>query len=234
MNDSDLSAPDPRAPELVLDIPCSVALDGPPVSRRVMDIATMFGVSIDDSSTRCLHDAVRITLPLSGGAVYVTGPSGGGKSTLLRGIERACRARGIGVINFDDLPLDSETALVDGFDGSLEDACAALALAGLGEARAMIARPCELSAGQYARWAFAQALAWARIAPRPTVILADEFASSLDRITASVLARSARRLARDLGVVFIAATAHDDLLDALEPAVLVHVDLGGVIEVARR
>lgn len=216
-----------------LDVPRRVAAERPAVSRRVMDVAGMFGIAIDEDSEQCLHESTRVPLP-ERGTVYITGPSGGGKSTLLYGIEAACRRAGIGVINVADLPMDCDSALVDGLGGSLEEVCAMLARAGLGEARSMISRPYQLSAGQRARWAFANAIAWARIAPRPTVILVDEFASALDRITAGVLARNGRRIANDLGVTLVAATAHDDLVDALWPEVLIHVDLGGVIEVAQR
>jgi ABC-type ATPase with predicted acetyltransferase domain len=69
------------------------------------------------------------------------------------------------------------------------------------------------------------------------VVLADEFGATLDRITAKTMARNLRRwLSKHapLPVSFICATTHDDLLEALEPDVLVWKDLGENVEVVTR
>ncbi|MFM9997043.1 MAG: ATP-binding cassette domain-containing protein [Phycisphaerales bacterium] len=57
--------------------------------------------------------------------------------------------------------------------------------------------------------------------PGGTVLLIDEFASTLDRVTARNLARTVRRWAGRAGVRVIAAAANDDVLEALAPDVLV-------------
>ena len=58
---------------------------------------------------------------------------------------------------------------------------------------------------------------------------------SLDRLTACVAARNVRRwVDRCPRVCFIAATTHDDLIDALQPDVLICKPLGGAIEIHRR
>ena len=71
---------------------------------------------------------------------------------------------------------------------------------------------------------------------QPVAIFIDEFAATLDRITAHTLAANIRRWSDRTGVTFIIATTHDDLLDALQPDVLIHKPLGAAMEVihARR
>jgi hypothetical protein len=65
--------------------------------------------------------------------------------------------------------------------------------------------------------------------PQRSVIVADEFAAVLDRVTAMVVARALRRAIdaanrsnRALGA--IVATSHDDLSVALKPDTIVHCD----------
>ena len=69
------------------------------------------------------------------------------------------------------------------------------------------------------------------------VILFDEFASSLDRLCASAIARNIRRWIDNQPpphITLIAATTHDDLLEPLQPDVLVWKGLGDQIEVVQR
>jgi ABC-type ATPase with predicted acetyltransferase domain len=67
------------------------------------------------------------------------------------------------------------------------------------------------------------------------VVLADEFGATLDRLTAMVVARNVRKWVRRSGrVTFVAATTHDDLLEPLDPDVLVVQHPGKAAEVVRR
>jgi uncharacterized protein len=199
-------------------------------SMRVLETAAMFGLGVDDTHHLALVPRIELHLPVPGpGVVFITGPSGGGKSTILRLIAHGCRERGHRVIDLDDLPPLPDRPLVDAFELSLEETMSVLAFAGLGEAFLMLRRPCELSDGQKWRLRLAQAMC-----ARGAVIIADEFAAALDRLTARIIARSVRRWTRRSGATFICATTHDDLLEALEPDVLIHKGFGGEIEVARR
>ncbi|MHB1158115.1 MAG: hypothetical protein ACYC26_14915 [Phycisphaerales bacterium] len=180
---------------------------------------------------------------------------------------------------------------------TLEQAVRWLSLAGLNDAFVMLRKVSELSDGQRYRFALACAMAEAeerdlgtegrrdegeesaRHEPQAagrkphsaglTVVLADEFGSTLDRMTAKVVARNVRKwVSRGLRpascglrdgegakpqaadtqaasrkphnpsggapVCFIAATAHDDLLEALEPDVLVVQEPGEGISVHLR
>jgi ABC-type ATPase with predicted acetyltransferase domain len=60
------------------------------------------------------------------------------------------------------------------------------------------------------------------------VMTCDEFAAVLDRVTAWVVARCLRRAidASRSKIAAVVATSHDDLVDALDPEVVVNCDFG--------
>lgn len=59
----------------------------------------------------------------------------------------------------------------------------------------------------------------------------DEFASTLDRDTAKIVAFNVQKLARQEGKAVLAATTHTDLFDDLKPSVHVHKKFGREIQV---
>jgi len=65
----------------------------------------------------------------------------------------------------------------------------------------------------------------------PRVLVADEFCSTLDRLCARAVAYRVRRLATAEGVTVLAASAHDDLLEDLDPDVLIVKHAGAHVEV---
>ncbi len=123
-----------------------------------------------------------------------------------------------------------------------------LAGAGLADAWVMLSRARRLSAGEAWRLALARAMGKAErtqhaagtsaVAEPSTrharTLLIDEFASVLDRHTASVLARLVRRWARASGVRVICATAHDDVLEPLGPDAIVVFDGEGEAQIVAR
>lgn len=212
-------------------------------SPRVCQVAGMFGLGIDDQRTVPILPPTDLQLN-SGQLTFVTGASGSGKSTLLRAIKsEAARRDDVAVIDFatllDDAP---DRPLVDALDLPLEQTMRVLSLAGLNDAFVMLRRPGELSDGQRYRWRLARALATLMQADQTGrklhIILADEFAATLDRPTAKVIARNIRkwlnRQGEDLAFCMIVATTHDDLLESLEPDVLVVQSPGGTIAVHQR
>ncbi len=237
--------------------PCG---DVAPPSPRVAAVAAMFGLGLD--ADRAVAVLPPTTLHLRPGRViFVTGPSGGGKTTLLRRVAQALADRpGVTVLDLSHLPEPAEVPLVDAVDGGalpLGRALRLLSLAGLNDAFVMLRRPAELSDGQRHRFRLARAMARVEMtaAGGLVVVLADEFGATLDRTTAAVLARNVRRWVKGCcgdsgensgdtrrfadsasawgafgGVCFVAATTHDDLLEPLEPDVLIEKHLGEELE----
>jgi ABC-type ATPase with predicted acetyltransferase domain len=215
-------------------------------SQRVLETASMFGLGVDEQ--RHLAVVPRCTIPLpAAGVVFVTGPSGGGKTTILNLIAEHCIERGWPVIRFDDLPALPDVPLVDVFDGpgvDLARATALLAMAGLGDAFVMLRCPHQLSDGQRYRLRLAQTIELAErggeapgdAVPRAAgvIVIADEFGATLDRLTAKNIARSMRRWTKRTGHTLICATTHDDLLEALDADVLIYKGLDEGIEVRTR
>lgn len=124
-----------------------------------------------------------------------------------------------------------------GMCGSADAALGVLARAGLADAKLLARRACELSEGQRHRYAVARAMAEVEGAGRTrrcadgVTVLIDEFASTLDRVTARGLAATVRRWVRDQrGVRLVCATAHDDVMEWLGPALLVYQPAEGRVE----
>lgn len=236
---------------LTLQLQHSVTSQADP-TERAMRIAVMFGLSLDDRQRHTIVPPIELDL-IPGQVVFITGVSGGGKSTLLRLIDEAVTrhpGKGPGVIWSDRLPPLSEQALVDALavpeaepdehsPAPLDMVCRWLSLAGLNDAAVMLRRPSALSVGQRHRLRMAQAIAVAERraehkATPWTVLLADEFGSTLDRTTATAMARSIRKWLTKTKICLVVATAHDDLLEPLSPDVLVEVSPGGRCDVHRR
>ncbi|MEM9881707.1 MAG: ATP-binding cassette domain-containing protein [Planctomycetota bacterium] len=203
-------------------------------SDRVVEVAAMFGLGADQAERRCIVPPTELTL-VPGQLVLVTGASGGGKSTFLRLIRDAVRARPDGrVIDFDQIAASGgyapDATVVDTVDRGrlpLADALRVLSLAGLNDAFVMLRRPGELSDGQRYRFRLARAMAEVELGLAAnnaglTVVLADEFGATLDRTAAAAVARNVRRwVTADRPVAFVAATTHDDILEPLCPDVLI-------------
>ncbi len=116
--------------------------------------------------------------------------------------------------------------MVDCFGGELVECLRYLSKAGLSDVYCVLNRPGFLSEGQ--KWRFRLAMAMAR---GGEFLFCDEFCSSLDRITACVIAHNVRRFADSSGMVFVLASSHDDIICDLRPDVVVTRYLSGEAEV---
>jgi ABC-type ATPase with predicted acetyltransferase domain len=194
-------------------------------------VADLFGLA-DAESPHVVAENVTLDIR-PGDVVLFVGPSGSGKSSLLRAAGEQLDAVDATALELPDLPL------ADALPGPLEERLERLAACGLSEARLLLRTPAELSDGQRCRFRLALALSAlcykTETAPlRPKFVLADEFCAVLDRTLAKVLAFNVRKLATRTGVGFLVATTHDDRADDLNPDLMVRCHGDGAIDVERR
>jgi ABC-type ATPase with predicted acetyltransferase domain len=211
------------------------------ITPKVAAVMRMFGVDVDRLAETSPHHKCTIEL-FPGEICYITGPSGSGKSVLLRELMAASQNDHI---DLNAIPLTGCLAVIDCIDGNFIDALKILSIAGLSDVFAVLNRPAFLSEGQKYRFRLAKALSlMGGMARRersdrghvpsnqqPKIIFADEFCSNLDRITAAVIAYQIRKFATRHNISFVLASSHDDILADLRPDVLIIKQLNGKTEV---
>jgi ABC-type ATPase with predicted acetyltransferase domain len=202
--------------------PITIRYSFRPAKRSLItgEVSDLFGLPKREPPHTVAENIVLDLRP--GDVVLFTGPSGSGKSSLLREAAKQLGAVDAFALDLPDLPL------IDALPGSVEERMSLLAGCGLSEARLLLRMPNELSEGQRYRFRLAFALAtgakW---------IVADEFTATLDRTLAKVVAFNLRKLASRSGTGVLAATTHDDIADDLNPDL--HVTCrDGCVEAERR
>lgn len=213
----------------------------------------MFGLRLKPGAARAVRmraEAEELLAALRGGDIgLIVGPSGAGKSTLLRAVERrAARARGerACVIRARAVEGDGACSALEAIarvrpPGGLRGALACLAAAGLADALVLPRVVGELSEGQRARLAIAVAIARAERAIErgcDVLVMADEFASTLDRASAMslciTLTRWVRRHVQRGRVRLLVASGHEDVRRWLDADVVAEVAAAGVVEIVGR
>lgn len=193
------------------------------VTDKVALVCRMFGLSIDRLTERKVSYSCQFQIN-TGDIVYISGPSGAGKTVLLRELEKSVPPSDR--VNLDRINLPNDKTLIDCIDGDLLDSLKMLSTAGLNDCFCILNQPQNLSDGQKYRFRLAMALA-----SNKKFIFADEFCSELDRITAAVISYNIYKFAKRSGSIFILASSHNDILLDLSPDVLIATELSGSTEV---
>lgn len=208
-------------------------LQTPPV-RAIMD---SFGLTGDELVTKLLDG---VTLEASGGnIIFVSGPSGSGKSVLLQALDPnlesnffhmqfaagTYRAYTAGWIR--ELPVDIPIIQYFADRWGIERAIAALNQAGLSEAFVYLKPYPLLSRGQRYRARLAD------LALRgEQVWLIDEFCADLDPLTARIVASNLRKhVMRYMRIAIVAAANYEHYIDALKPTRIITLRHGAIPEI---
>jgi ABC-type ATPase with predicted acetyltransferase domain len=193
------------------------------ITAKVAAVMRMFGLTAERLRERRFDCGCEIEIG-DGDIVYITGPSGSGKSVLLRELKKTVPAEERA--DLDEVELPGNKTLIDCVGGDFLAGLRFLSVAGLNDVFCVLNQPANLSEGQKYRFRLAMALAAGK-----KFIFADEFCSNLDRISAAVISYNIHKFAKRNAVTFILASAHEDLLGDLEPDVLVRRELAGETEV---
>lgn len=193
------------------------------MTDRVVDVCRMFGLTIDRLTDRQCDHTCRIEVN-PGDIVYITGASGTGKSILLKELQKCIPLSER--IDLAHIDLPSDKTLIDCVQGDLLTSLRFLSVAGLNDCFCILNQPSRLSDGQQYRFRLAMALA-----ARKKFVFADEFCSSLDRITALVISQRLHEFAKRTGTTFFLASSHQDIVLDLAPDVLIVRDFTSPPEV---
>ncbi len=194
-----------------------------PLSDKAMRVCQMFGLTIDRLTDRAPVHQCRVEIR-PGDITFITGPSGAGKSVLLRELQRCVPPAE--AVNLTEIDLPEGRTVVDCFGHDIVATLRTLSAVGLSDVFSLLNRPSRLSEGQQHRLRLARALT----AGKPFVF-ADEFCSTLDRITAAAVVYNVHRLAKRTGTTLVLASSRDDILLDLAPDVLIVKDFSSPAEV---
>ena len=195
------------------------------LTPNVRSLMRIFGLTTDDVRRPLME--FDLSLDIKPGQIcFITGPSGTGKSVLLREIAAGFAAKD--KLDINRIKLPETGALIDRFN-SAPSGLKALSRMGLSDVSAMLLPPALLSEGQKYRYRLARAIESGR-----PVIVADEFCSALDKVTAGLLCLKLRHIADQTGLTFLLAGHSRGLMPDLLPDTIINVHSGGSVRLLYR
>jgi len=215
---------DRRENKFIIDIAYETAAPEP--TDRVVAVAEGFGLGLDAWEKFVVYDNIELKIgPLD--IVLITGDSGSGKSVLLKALEKDIKQdMGLTCINISDIKPDLNKPLIETVGKTLEESLELLSKVGLNDAFLFLRTYEQLSDGQKYRYKIAK-----MIESQAQFWMMDEFAATLDRDTAKIVAYNLQKLARQQGKAVLAATTHTDLLGDLNPSMHIHKRFGKEITI---
>ena len=195
-------------------------------SDKAAAVMRMFGLTMDTLADKMqAHSSSAAQLEINDGdIVYITGPSGAGKTVLLKELEKAVPAQQR--LDLAQIRLPRDKTLIDCIDADVVMGLRLLSVAGLSDCLCILNQPANLSDGQKYRFRLAMA-----IAAKKKFVFADEFCSNLDRISAAAISYNVHKFAKKTGTTFVLASSHNDIVLDLAPDVLVVKELCGPTQV---
>lgn len=198
-----------------------------PLTKRTVEVARAFGLGIDEEKVFTVFKDFEVDID-PGDVVYVTGESGGGKTTLLRMlVEEMNRHKEFQpIITEKDFAIRRNELVIHGVGKTFQEALEILNYTGLSDAFIYLRRYEELSDGQKYRYKLAKSLD-----KNVRTLIFDEFCATLDRETAKVVAYLVQKICRKKGITLVVATTHEDLIYDVNPDVLIIKGLGPEVKV---
>ena len=210
---------DRETAKFIIDLAYETAAPEP--TERVVSVAEGFGLGLDQWEKFVVYDNVELKIGPTD-ITLITGDSGSGKSVLLKALEKDIKQDlGLSYININDISPIIGKPLIETVGETLEEGLELLSKVGLNDAFLFLRSYEQLSDGQKYRYKIAK-----MIESKADFWIADEFAATLDRDTAKIVAYNLQKLARQQGKAVLAATTHTDLLGDLNPSVHIHKRFG--------
>jgi len=198
----------------------------PQPTQRVLAVAESFGLGLDQTHRFTIYDNVELKISPHD-IVYITGESGSGKSALLKTLENDIKTdMGTTTANINDIKPIPDQPIIETVGNTTEQALELLSRVGLNDAFLFLRTYQQLSDGQRYRYRTAKL-----IETGAQFWILDEFAATLDRDTAKIVAYNIQKLARQHGKAVIAATTHTDLFADLQPSVHIHKRFGRELQI---
>lgn len=199
-----------------------------PTYERAATVARWF--DLDMSPQRPRTTVASPPRPAARQIILITGPSGAGKTSLLRRYRRRLHGQWIDLGRLR-LPARPVIELFPAI--SLEGALALLSRVGLAEAHTYLLPPAKLSTGQQWRLRLAMGIYLGQDA-QAACLGCDEFGAVLDSVTAAVAAHALRRCVDSIdNLCAIVATCREGIERALRPDVVIECDFGDIRVVYR-